>query len=875
MRGAVQTTRAAAVTMGAAMTAGITAPLLGTGTMAISAAATMEQAEVAFSTMLQSETKGLQMVKDLIQFAAATPLTTPEVTAAARTLLQFGVEGERVIDTLRMLGDAAGGDSQRFQSMALAFGQMSAAGRLMGQDLLQMINAGFNPLQEMSRTTGKSMAVLKKEMEDGKISSAMVTAAFRSATSQGGRFFQMMEKQSQTVTGLWSTMRDNVSIFMVTLGNMIIKQLHVKDAIQAVSSAAGKFGDWIKSLGPTAQRTLLAVTLIASGLGPLLIVLGAVGPAVLAGFGILTTVVLPIVAVVAALTAGVWLYVKSVGGVGPAWERVKAIAVNAWNAIKSAALAAWGWLQGSWGTIWSWLAPLFAGAAIEIMGTFMLVQGAVGLAVAAFQRLREVMTGEKVSAIKPWIDAILTLIGRVGMAVLITKGFMAVLGLLKGVLSALGVTQLVVSAATTAWWAITMAVKVAMAFLGAVIASVSAAMLVANGVNVLWNATLAVTYGLLAVAMVAGAIALAGAIYGLYRAGQVLMETLGNLATTNVGTHLSGVFNEWKAILGDIIGQLMSGDFSGAWERMQSAGALAFSQVKDMWPSLWTFIKGGFTELWTIVSTTFVTEMQRGIIKATVAASQWIASWDPLGVTGLSTMAAAVTTMMGSWEAELSKNDNIVNRSATNLQNMANGFSVVESEATRAARAFDEDTRAYHEFLRQSEEMGRLTEDEQWYQDFLRQSEEFAKLPGQTIGQQMGDGIKKHVKSGLDDAFAIFGSSRHLAQVEAWREKYRDMVGRVNVPAATQTAQNALNTAAPTAESIAANDALWEMADVSNDDLWQLAEIGGIQQATVDEHVEREQAESLIAIAAHTSAMAAYFESMRDKSISFEGVDLE
>jgi tape measure domain-containing protein len=103
--------------------------------------------------------------------------------------------------------------------MTLAFAQCSSAGRLMGQDLLQMINAGFNPLQEISKKTGKSMAVLKKEMEDGSISVGMVKQAFIDATSEGGRFYQMTDKQANTLNGKWSTMKDGIAAVARTIGN--------------------------------------------------------------------------------------------------------------------------------------------------------------------------------------------------------------------------------------------------------------------------------------------------------------------------------------------------------------------------------------------------------------------------------------------------------------------------------------------------------------------------------------------------------------------------------------------------------------------------------------------------------------------------------
>ncbi len=123
----------------------------------------------------------------------------------------FGMSTADAQKHMQELGDISQGDSERFKSLTLAFAQASSAGKLTGQDLLQMINAGFNPLEEISRKTGKSIGELKQEMEQGGISAAMLADAFTSATSEGGRFYGSMEAQSKTFSGQMSTLKDNVS----------------------------------------------------------------------------------------------------------------------------------------------------------------------------------------------------------------------------------------------------------------------------------------------------------------------------------------------------------------------------------------------------------------------------------------------------------------------------------------------------------------------------------------------------------------------------------------------------------------------------------------------------------------------------------------
>lgn len=162
----------------------------------------MQLLETSFGVLLGNGAKASTMLSEIKQYNIESPLSLNGISQAAQLLLGFNVDAEKVMPTLRQLGDISMGSTERFQSLALAFAQMSAAGKLMGQDLLQMINAGFNPLQEISKNTGKSLIELRKEMENGSISSEMVAQAFASATSEGGKFYGMTEKQAQGIKGL-------------------------------------------------------------------------------------------------------------------------------------------------------------------------------------------------------------------------------------------------------------------------------------------------------------------------------------------------------------------------------------------------------------------------------------------------------------------------------------------------------------------------------------------------------------------------------------------------------------------------------------------------------------------------------------------------
>lgn len=195
---------------------------LGAGFVALAktgldAAMTMEGLTAQFTVMTGSAEKAKNVIGEIADFAEKTPFDKLGLSNAAKTLMAFGTSSEKVVPTLKMLGDVAGADQNRLNSLALVFGQIQSAGRLMGQDLLQLINQGFNPLTIISQQTGRSMADLKKDMEQGKISADMVTLAFKAATSEGGLFFGNLEAQSQTLQGRISTLKDN---FVTALQNM-------------------------------------------------------------------------------------------------------------------------------------------------------------------------------------------------------------------------------------------------------------------------------------------------------------------------------------------------------------------------------------------------------------------------------------------------------------------------------------------------------------------------------------------------------------------------------------------------------------------------------------------------------------------------------
>ncbi|MDL2254964.1 tape measure protein [Parabacteroides sp. OttesenSCG-928-K15] len=178
----------------------------------------MQMFSRSFDAILGDQRKSAAMMSEIRSLAAQSPLNLTDISKASQTLLGFNVEAEKVMPIIRQLGNISMGESARFNSLALAFAQMSSTGKLMAQDLLQMINAGFNPLSVMAEKTGKSIIQLRKEMAEGSISSEMVADAFRQATEEGGKFYGMMETQSDGVIGLKNQLQGAIQDMLTNIG---------------------------------------------------------------------------------------------------------------------------------------------------------------------------------------------------------------------------------------------------------------------------------------------------------------------------------------------------------------------------------------------------------------------------------------------------------------------------------------------------------------------------------------------------------------------------------------------------------------------------------------------------------------------------------
>lgn len=183
---------------------------LGAGVVAgVKYNASIESYQTSFEVMTGSAEKAAEVIDRLKKVGASTPFELPDLADTTQLLMNYGFSADEAMDKMMMLGDISQGSAEKMSRIATAYGQMSSAGKVSLEDVKQMIEAGFNPLQEISESTGESMSSLYDRISKGTISVDEITASMQRATSEGGKYFQSMEKQSQTFSGLISTLKDN------------------------------------------------------------------------------------------------------------------------------------------------------------------------------------------------------------------------------------------------------------------------------------------------------------------------------------------------------------------------------------------------------------------------------------------------------------------------------------------------------------------------------------------------------------------------------------------------------------------------------------------------------------------------------------------
>lgn len=198
------------------------------GALGVKYNAEIEQLQTSFEVMTGSAEKAAEVVNRLRRMGAETPFEMTDLTRITQLLMQYGFTADDALEKMQMLGDISQGNAEAMNSIALGYAQMSSAGKVNLQDIKQMINGGFNPLQEISERTGESMASLYERISNGTMQVSEITESMKAATSEGGKFFQSMEKQSKTLNGQLSTLKDNANQFLGTLTEGMTEELRTE-----------------------------------------------------------------------------------------------------------------------------------------------------------------------------------------------------------------------------------------------------------------------------------------------------------------------------------------------------------------------------------------------------------------------------------------------------------------------------------------------------------------------------------------------------------------------------------------------------------------------------------------------------------------------
>lgn len=428
-----------AASAGAALTAGLTLPIVGLIAEALRMAGAFEQAQIGFSTMMGSGTQAQQFLNELKNFAATTPFEFPDLQRAAQKLMAMGFAAQAVIPIMTAIGDAVaavGGGAELVNRVTLALGQMNAKGKVSAQEMNQLAEAGIPAWNMLAHAIGVTIPQAMKMAEQGAISSAVAIPAILEGIE--ARFAGMMQAQNRTLAGQWSNFKDQISFILADIGAALIP------FAQAILQAATPILDLLRSMvegframPEPVQAGALAMAALAAAIGPALIAFAGLSAAVSAvgtllgvtGIGaIITTLAGPI----AAVTAGVVALVA-------AWEL--------WHldSVQSAVSSFQGVLSDFWT---STLRPMvetvaaaglafvnFAGSVISsgLESAWSAIQSAGSAMWAVLVQIGETLSpvgaafGEVITAAQPLIEIIGEILGALGqlVAVIVTGGLIA------------------------------------------------------------------------------------------------------------------------------------------------------------------------------------------------------------------------------------------------------------------------------------------------------------------------------------------------------------------------------------------------------------------------------------------------------------------
>lgn len=276
-------------TLGGFLKTGLFAGAAGAGLLGglgVKTAAELEQADIAFTTMLGSAEKAKAFIADLTEFAAKTPFEFPGLQSAASSLISAGIATRDVLPIMETLGDVTSGmgtGAEGIQRATVALQQMNAAGKVTGEDLNQLRDAGIPVFDLLSASMGKTKAEIAEMAQAGTLGAEGLNAIMDGLKSGKGleRFSGLMEKQSASLTGMWSTFKDTLGMGMAEAVKPLIPLLKdglggaakalppiiggVADALKGTIEVTSSLVGWFKEHKTTTTVLATAVGALATG----------------------------------------------------------------------------------------------------------------------------------------------------------------------------------------------------------------------------------------------------------------------------------------------------------------------------------------------------------------------------------------------------------------------------------------------------------------------------------------------------------------------------------------------------------------------------------------------------------------------------------
>lgn len=322
----------------------------GVAIASVKMAADMEQTQIAFTTMLGSADRAKQFLEELTDFAERTPFELPGLIEASQQLMAFGFEAEKIIPIMTAVGDATaalGGGEELINRIVYALGQMRQKGKVSGEEMKQLAEAGIPAWQMLADAIGVSVPEAMKLVERGAVNSKAAVDVL--VKGMEDRFKGLMEQQSKTIGGMFSTLRDTVASIMREIGNDIIKTFNLKEKLAGALDWLQEFADTVKEVGiGEALRQMIPPE---------------VRTAIVAIAGAITGAMIPAL-INMALSA-----VKVVVALGP------------WSAVAAAVAIAAYLIIENWGPISTWFTNMMRMISYEAQKRWLEIQAAVANAV--------------------------------------------------------------------------------------------------------------------------------------------------------------------------------------------------------------------------------------------------------------------------------------------------------------------------------------------------------------------------------------------------------------------------------------------------------------------------------------------------------------